>query len=186
MRLESFDQFDSEPQESILESLLMVNEEKCMAKYSLNEFKNFFKSTLLLESVNHEDNLMLEKAHAYYEMSMFSQTKSSWFEKESSPVYLDAGDHMILVNNNEAFIIEKSTYKAINEGWGLDSVKNAWNSFTKKVVSVVKTASKKVEKVANAMSAGAKKAWEWVQGAASAAYPINSRANGSEYAGSSS
>jgi hypothetical protein len=152
----------------VLENLLVLNEEKCMAKYSLNEFKNFFKSTLLLESVNDEDNLMLEKAHAYYEMSMLSETKSSWFESNESPVYLDAEDHMILVSNNEAFIIEKSTYQAINEWWSWEDVKGAWKTFSTKVVKVAQNVSKGAVKVYNEMSDGAKKAWEWVKSAGSA------------------
>lgn len=175
MRLESFDQFNSSPQESLLESLLVLNEEKCMAKYTLNEFKNFFKNTMLLESVNDEDNLMLEKAHAYYEISMLSESKSSWFNGISSPVYLDAEDHMILVNNNEAFIIAKSTYTAINESWGWDDITGAWNSFTSKVVSVAKSVTNKVAKVVDAMSAGVKKAWEWVKAAGSAAVKFMSK-----------
>lgn len=169
MRLENFDQFDSQPQVSVLESLLVLNEEKCMPKYSLNEFKNFFKSTLLLESVNEEDNLMLEKAHAYYEMNMLSDAKKGWFENESSPVYLDAEDHMILVNNNESFIIAKSTYTAINEGWGWEDVESAWNSFTDKVVQVAKNVNKTVTSTVDAMTAGVRKAWEWVKAASSAA-----------------
>jgi len=169
MRLESFNQFNAQPQALVLENLLVLNDEKCMAKYSLNEFKNFFKRALLLESVNQEDNIMLEKAHAYYEMSMLSEAKREWFEKESSPVYLDAEDHMILINNNEAFIISKSTYTAINEDWGWGDITDAWDSYTNKVVSVAKSVSKDVIKTYNEVSDGAKKAWEWVKTAGSAA-----------------
>lgn len=169
MALEKFCGFEYSKNKYLLENLFVLNEEKCMAKFSLNEFKNFFKSALLLESVSYDDNLMLEKAHAYYEISMLSESRKEWFQN-TSPVYLDAEDHVILINNSEAFIVSKYTYRAINEWWTWEDVKGAWNTFSDKVVQVAKDTGNDVAKIYDEVSDGAKKAWEWVKAAASAAY----------------
>lgn len=174
MRLENFAQFES--QTSILENLLTLNPEKCMPKFGLNEFKNIFKRSLMLESIGTENESMLQKAHAYYEIHMLNESKGNWFESEgNAPVYIDAEEHMILVKNNEAFIISKSTFQAINEGWGWEDVKGAWDNYTKEVVKVGTSAIKGVSAKVDQLSDGTKKAWEWVKAAGSAAVKFLSK-----------
>jgi hypothetical protein len=169
--ISSFSEFDNTQENSLLESVFTLGEQGCMPKYGLNEFKNIFRENLLLESDNAEDERMLEGAHAYYELAMLSEARSHWFDTEGEPVYIDSDDHMIIVKNNEAFVISKSTYVAINEWrWPTwDDVKSSYNDLKKKVVTYTDKTVTWVKDKAKDLSDGATKAWNWVKTATSAA-----------------
>lgn len=168
-----------------MDFIFSLDEQKCMAKYGFNEFKKLF-SGKLLESEGYVDELLIEKAHSYYEMSMLSEAKPHWFDNEEEIFKIDAETHIILVKNSEAFIIEKKTHDAINEWWSLDDAKKAWNKFSGSVSNYVDkkidSAKKTIKKTWNAISDGAKKAWEWVKSAASAAVKFLSEMTWVEWA----
>jgi hypothetical protein len=154
------------------EDIFELHESNSMAKYGLSDFKSLFRGPLL-ESNGYVDDELLEKAHVCYELDMLSETKSHWFESEGEILKIDAGDHMILIKNNEAYIVSSNTMNSINEFWSWSDAKSAWNGLTKSVtdfaVEKYKQAKGAVLKAWNAISDGAKKAWEWVKTAAAAA-----------------
>jgi hypothetical protein len=107
---------------------------------------------------------------------------------------------MILVKNNEAFVISKSTYMAINEWWSWEDVKSSYKSFKNKVVNytnkavdwgkekvqqakeVTKKSYNSLKEITDDLSAGAKKAWEWVKSAASAVVKFASEMSWTDWA----
>jgi hypothetical protein len=168
--ISDFDQFSNESNLIDLDDVFSLNENGSAPKYSKAEFKNMFRGPLL-ESEGSVDEALLEKAHAYYEISMLYENKSHWLETPGQFVYLDADTHMILMKNGEGFVIEKSTFAVargrsnnINEwGIGWSDIKAGWN----KVKSVAKSAIKKTASVLkkgyDALSYGAQKAWEFLK-----------------------
>ena len=168
--ISNFDQFSNESNLIDLDDVFSLNENGSATKYSKEEFKNMFRGPLL-ESEGSVDESLLEKAHAYYEISMLYETKSHWLETAGQFVYLDADTHMILMKNGEGFVIEKSTFAVargrgnnLNEwGIGWSDIKAGWN----KVKSVAKAAVKKTASVLkggwDALSYGAQKAWEFLK-----------------------
>ena len=168
--ISDFDQFSNESNLIDLDDVFSLNENGSAPKYSKAEFKNMFRGPLL-ESEGSVDEALLEKAHAYYEISMLYETKSHWLETAGQFVYLDADTHMILMKNGEGFVIEKSTFAVargrgnnLNEwGIGWSDIKAGWN----KVKSVAKAAVKKTASVLkggwDALSYGAQKAWEFLK-----------------------
>jgi hypothetical protein len=149
-----------------------INEIHAMAKYGLNEFKALFEG-ILFESEGYSDEALLEKTHVCYELDMLSESKSHWFETEGEVVTIDAGEHMILVKNNEAYIISANTYSSINEWWTWDDAKKAWDKLKQKVATFAAEQYKKAKEVAakawDTMSAGAKTAWDFVKTCTAAA-----------------
>lgn len=168
--ISNFDQFSNESNLIDLDDVFSLNENGSATKYSKEEFKNMFRGPLL-ESEGSVDEALLEKAHAYYEISMLYETKSHWLETSGQFVYLDADTHMILMKNGEGFVIEKSTFAVakgrgnnLNEwGIGWSDIEAGWD----KVKSVAKAAVKKTASVLkggwDALSYGAQKAWEFLK-----------------------
>ena len=169
MYIKQFENFDSAVLN--LEDVFSLNEQKCMAKYGLDEFKKFF-GTEISESLGSEDESLMEQAHTYYEMSMLSEAKSHWFDSEGEIYKIDADTHIILVKENEAYIIEKKTHDAINEWWSWQDAAGAWNKFSSAVSSYVsnkwESGKKWLSSTWASISDGAQKAWEWTKKAAAA------------------
>lgn len=166
MNIQKFDQFGTE-----VIDIFQLDESKSMAKYGLDEFKNIFRGPLL-ESDGFVDELLLEKAHVCYEMSMLTEAKSHWFDTPGEILKIDAEDHTILIKNNEAYIVATSTLNAVNEFWSWSDAKSAWNSFSSKVTNYAKEKVQQAKTVAvkawDTISDGAKKAWEFVKSCAAA------------------
>lgn len=151
-----------------LSDLFSLNETRSAAKYSKEEFKKLF-SQPLLESEGYIDEDLLENAHAYYEFSMLSEAKSHWFESKGSLIYLDCDSHFILIKNGEGFVIERSTFEIsqnLNEGW--NTISSVWNRLKKSAVDSIKAQASVVKGAWDALSYGAKKAWEFVKTCANA------------------
>jgi len=151
--------------------LFSLNENGSSARYSKDEFRSLFSDSLL-ESDGYVNEELLEGAYAYYELSTLYENKSGWIDSGSSynNVFLDCDSHIILIKNGMGYLIEKSTLdiaRSLNEkgiGWLEDKwnkVKSAGNSAIKKTVSAVKGGW-------DALSYGAKKAWEFVKSCSSA------------------
>jgi hypothetical protein len=151
--------------------LFSLNESGTSARYNKEEFKSLFRDSLL-ESEGYVDEDLLEGAHAYYELGVLYEHKSEWVESDSSSkdVFLDCDSHIILMKNGIGYVIEKNTLdiaKSINEG-ALSWLEDKWN----KAKEIGKAAIKKTVSVVkggwDALSYGAKKAWEFVKSCASA------------------
>lgn len=175
--IQSFNQFESLNEDLLLENLFSLHEQGIMPKYNSTEFKNIF-SGYLNEAEEYADDNTLNEAHAYYEIAMLSEARSSWGETDEEINYIDAETHVILIKNSEAFIIEKKTFdlvQSIDESWlgdAWDKGKAALKSVKDKVVSFAKEkigqAKKFVAKAWDKISDGAKKAWEWMKTAVAA------------------
>ena len=154
------------------EDLFQLHESNAMAKYGLSDFKSLFRGALL-ESEGYVDDRLLERAHVCYELDMLAESKSHWFSDDGEVVKIDAGDHIILVKNNEAYIVSANTMNSINEFWSWSDAKNAWNGLTKSVtnfaVQKYQQAKGAAVKAWDAISDGAKKAWEFVKSCTAAA-----------------
>jgi hypothetical protein len=151
-----------------LSDLFSLNETNSAVKYGKEEFKKLF-SAPLLESNGYVDDELLETAHAYYEFSMLSEAKSHWFESKGNLIYLDCDSHFILIKNGEGFVIERSTFELsqnINEGW--DAISGVWNRLKKSASDTIKAQASAVKGAWDALSYGAKKAWEFVKTCANA------------------
>jgi len=168
--ISNFNEFANEPNLIDLDDVFSLNENGSAAKYSKEEFKNMFRGPLL-ESEGSVDESLLEKAHAYYEISMLYETKSHWLEASGQFVYLDADTHMILMKNGEGFVIEKSTFAVargrgnnLNEwGIGWSDIKAGWDKVKSVAKSVVKKTASVIKGGWDALSYGAQKAWEFLK-----------------------
>jgi hypothetical protein len=167
------------------EDIFELHESNSMAKYGLDDFKSLFRGPLL-ESNGYVDDELLEKAHVCYELDMLNEAKSHWFESDGDVVKIDAGEHVILVKNNEAYIVSANTLNSINEFWSWSDAKNAWHglktSVTAFAVDKYKQAKGAALKVWDAISDGAKKAWEFVKTCAAAAVKFISEMTWVEWA----
>jgi hypothetical protein len=154
------------------EDIFQLHESNAMAKYGLDDFKSLFRGPLL-ESEGYVDEQLLERAHVCYELDMLAESKSHWFSDEGEVVKIDAGEHIILIKNNEAYVVSANTLNSINEFWSWSDAKNAWHglktSVTAFAVDKYKQAKGAALKVWDAISDGAKKAWEFVKTCAAAA-----------------
>lgn len=97
-----------------LKEILKLNENRGMANCNSKEFKNLF-SEKITESNYFTDESLVEKAHAYYELSMLLESRPNWFEDNKNICYIDSYDYLILIKNSEAFIIEKKTIDLCKE-----------------------------------------------------------------------
>jgi len=164
MPIQNFDQFEIETQRN--ESIFQLDESGSMAKYNLANFKNLFRNGLL-ESGGVVDEELLEKAHVCYEIAMLTEAKSYWFDTDGEVLKIDAGDHVILIKNNEAFIIAANTLNAINEWLSWADIRYTWDAFTTKVSNFAKEKIQQVKSAAiktfDTLSDGAKKAWNFLK-----------------------
>lgn len=174
---ESFYNFAPNDGGANINELFSLNQ-SCMPKYTCEEFKNLF-SSYLNESEEYMDDDSLNEAHAYYEIAMLSEARSSWGETEGDIHYVDAETHVILVKNSEAFIIEKKTLDYVQNNnlnefkmFSFSDLKKAYHKLKDKAVDYAKkkisNAKEFVAKSWDKMSDGAKKAWEWMKTAVSA------------------
>jgi len=168
-----------------IDDIFQLDETNNMAKYGLNDFMSIFRGSLL-ESDGYVDESLLEQAHVCYELDMLAESRSHWFESEGEVTSIDAEDHVILIKNNEAYIISANTFKALNELWSWNDAKNAWNNLNSKVTKFAKEKIGQNKKAAiktwDAISDGAKKAWEWCKTAAAAAVKFLSEMTWVEWA----
>jgi len=162
--IESFQSFHLRNMGIDYGDLFSLQENKSQAKYSFEGFRNYF-SGLLLESDGYIDESLLEDSFAFYEYSMLYEAKSHWFESESikEAMYLDCDSHMMIFTNGEGFLIEKRTFSKINEWLSMNDIGNAWNSLKNKTKAAVDNVKAAAGKTWDAISYGAKKAWEFVK-----------------------
>jgi hypothetical protein len=146
MSIQNFNEFQSyNPYNTAalrMNDIFQLDETNNMAKYNMSDFMSMFSGPLF-ESDGYVNGSILEKAHVYYELSMLNEARSHWFLSESETTTIDAGDHIILVKDSEAYIISSSTYKAMNEDWEFmtfDDYKEAYNELSKKVKQFAKAA----------------------------------------------
>jgi hypothetical protein len=175
--IQSFNEFGLLNEDLLLEDLFSLHEQRIMPKYNSAEFKNIF-SGYLNEAEEHTDDNTLNEAHAYYEIAMLSESRSSWGETDGDIHYIDAETHVILIKNSEAFIIEKNTFdtvQSIDESWlgdlwnkGKVKLKNIKDKVVSKAKEKIAQSKKFVAKAWDKISDGAKKAWEWLKSAVSA------------------
>lgn len=167
------------------EDIFQLDESNVMAKYGLADFKSIFRGPLL-ESNGYSDDALLEKAHVCYELGMLSESKSHWFDDDGEVVKIDAGEHIILIKNNEAHIISTNTLNSINEFWSWEDADAAWNNLRSSVSKFAEEKYKQAKEVAvktwDAISDGAKKAWGFVKTCAAAAVKFISEMNWVEWA----
>ena len=138
------------------------DDEKYTASYSLIEFKNGIKQELY-ESEGYVDEELIEEAYLYYEMAAFAESKESWTSDNVKVMSLDAGENVILIRNNEAYVISKNTFNSVNEDWSFASAENAWNKLKAKTSSSINSMSAGAKKAWTGLTDGAKKAWEFVK-----------------------
>jgi hypothetical protein len=141
------------------------SEERNSAVYTFSQFKNILRAELY-EAEEYVDDLILEEAYSYYEISSFLESKGNWISNPGGSImYLDAGENVILIKESDSYIISKSTFEAINENKPgmFDRAKGAWNKMKAKTTSAISSMSAGAKKAWNAMSDGAKKAWAFVK-----------------------
>jgi len=138
------------------------SEERHTARYTLKEFKNVIKQELY-ESEGYVDEELIKEAYMYYEMASFTDSKGDWTSGKENIMSLDAGENVILIKNNEAYVISKSTFDSVNEDWSFASAKNAFNTLRAKASSTIDSMSAGAKKAWDGLSDGAKKAWEFVK-----------------------
>jgi hypothetical protein len=111
--------FDSgESFQSKINQMLFLKQNGCVVGMDLNEFKSNFRSNALLETRGYDGSeAILEKAYSVYELGMFSEAKSHWFENRN-PVfensrgvisYLEFEGNILLFKDGEAFMISETS-----------------------------------------------------------------------------
>ena len=138
------------------------SEERYTASYTLKEFKNVIKQELY-ESEGYVDEELIKEAYMYYEMASFADSKGDWTSGKENIMSLDAGENVIIIKNNEAYVISKSTFDSVNEDWSFASAKNAFNTLRAKASSTIDSMSAGAKKAWDGLSDGAKKAWGFVK-----------------------
>jgi|688.fasta_scaffold00022_210 hypothetical protein len=126
--------FDSDSLlESKINQMFSLKNNGCSVGYSMDEFKNLFRSSHLLESHGYDESeALLEKAYNIYELGMLEESKSHWFDNNRTLMlehtkgiisYLEFEGNILLFKEGEAFMIKESSLKmmkdqdqAINEG----------------------------------------------------------------------
>ena len=122
---ESFN-FDSD---SILESkinqMLSLTQNGCSVGFTLNDFKNLFRSDSLSESHGYDGSeALLEKAYSVYELGMLQEAKSHWFEENNPHTYehsrgvisyLEFEGNVLLFKDGEAFMIGEKSLNMIKD-----------------------------------------------------------------------
>ena len=146
------------------DDLFSLQENKSQAKYSFQEFKNYF-SDFLLESEGHIDESLLENSFAFYECSMLYEAKSHWFEGAGigNSDYLDCGTHALVIKDGEGFLIEKITFNKINEWLTMDDIHKAWGNLKKSAGNAWDKGEKIIKSAGKAISYGAEKAWNFLK-----------------------
>jgi len=150
--------------EAKINQMFSLKNNGCSVGYSMDEFKDLFRSSHLLESHGYDESeALLEKAYNIYELGMLEESKSHWFDNERPLMlehtkgiisYLEFEGNILLFKEGEAFMIKESSLKMmkdqdqiINEGLFnqiLDSKLNEsdeslleWSLFDNPVVNFV-------------------------------------------------
>lgn len=162
--IESFQSFHLRNMGIDYDDLFSLQENKSQAKYSFQEFKNYF-SDFLLESEGHIDESLLENSFAFYECSMLYEAKSHWFEGAGigNSDYLDCGTHALVIKDGEGFLIEKITFNKINEWLTMDDIHKAWGNLKKSAGNAWDKGEKIIKSAGKAISYGAEKAWNFLK-----------------------
>lgn len=169
-----------------IEDLFQLHESQIMPKFNLMDFKAIFRGPLL-ESEGYVDQDLLERTHAYYELAMLGTAKKEWLESEG-PIYsIPAGEHTILIKNNESFILSETTIRMINEGWSLADAVSEFNKLKNDTVNfikaTVKTAAEAIKKSWDAVANAAKRAYEMAKTLTEAAAEFFKEKTALEWAG---
>jgi len=83
-QIEGSYKFDSDSLlEAKINQMFSLKNNGCSVGYSIDEFKNLFRSSHLLESHGYDESeALLEKAYNIYELGMLEESKSHWFDNE--------------------------------------------------------------------------------------------------------
>jgi hypothetical protein len=162
--IESFQSFHLRNMGIDYDDLFSLQENKSQAKYSFQEFKNYF-SDFLLESEGYINESLLENSFAFYECSMLYEAKSHWFEGAGigNSDYLDCGTHALVIKDGEGFLIEKITFNKINEWLTMDDIHKAWGNLKKSAGNAWDKGEKIIKSAGKAISYGAEKAWSFLK-----------------------
>lgn len=162
--IESFQSFHLRNMGIDYDDLFSLQENKSQAKYSFQEFKNYF-SDFLLESEGYIDESLLENSFAFYECSMLYEAKSHWFEGAGigNSDYLDCGTHALVIKDGEGFLIEKITFNKINEWLTMEDIHKAWGNLKKSAGNAWDKGEKIIKSAGKAISYGAEKAWSFLK-----------------------
>jgi hypothetical protein len=164
----NFNQYSGIEKGGIFSSL----EERYISDYSLDEFKEIVKWDLY-ESDGYVDDYLVESAYAYYEISNLAESKWPWLNDDGDAFIVEADEHIIVIKNNEPYIISKSTFYKINEASSFERARKSFNSLrskaSNKIKSTIEAGGDMAKSAWDKMSDGAKKAWEFVKTLPSAA-----------------
>lgn len=125
-QIEESYKFDSD---SLLEAkinrMFSLKNNGCSVGYSMDEFKDLFRSSHLLESHGYDESeVLLEKAYNIYELGMLEESKSHWFDNERPLMlehtngiisYLEFEGNILLFKEGEAFMIKESSLKMMKD-----------------------------------------------------------------------
>ena len=118
--------FDSDSLlEAKINQMFSLKNNGCSVGYSIDEFKNLFRSSHLLESHGYDESeALLEKAYNIYELGMLEESKSHWFDNERPLMlehtkgiisYLEFEGNILLFKEGEAFMIKESSLKMMKD-----------------------------------------------------------------------
>lgn len=147
--------------------------EGLMIKLTMPEFSNMFEPRIFESSDN---DMLLEKSYAMYELGILHENKKDWFADEEKILMLESELGTVLFKNGSAFIISNYTMQAMNEGI-LDDMSAAWGKIkagAKKSASMVASLHSDIW---NSISDGAKKVWKFTKKIASAIKEITASSN---------
>ena len=125
-QIEESYKFDSDSLlEAKINQMFSLKNNGCSVGYSIDEFKNLFRSSHLLESHGYDESeALLEKAYNIYELGMLEESKSHWFDNERPLMlehtkgiisYLEFEGNILLFKEGEAFMIKESSLKMMKD-----------------------------------------------------------------------
>ena len=117
--------FDSDSMlESKINQMLSLTTNGCAAGFTLNEFKELFRSDSLIESQGYDESeALLEKAYSVYEIGMLQEAKSHWFDENKPQIYehskgvisyLEFEGNVLLFKDGEAFMVNERSLNMIH------------------------------------------------------------------------
>ena len=118
--------FDSDSMlESKINQMLSLTTNGCAAGFTLNEFKELFRSDSLIESQGYDESeALLEKAYSVYEIGMLQEARSHWFDENKPQIYehsrgvisyLEFEGNILLFKDGEAFMVNERSLNMIHD-----------------------------------------------------------------------
>jgi hypothetical protein len=105
--------------------MLSLTTNGCAAGFTLNEFKELFRSDSLIESQGYDESeALLEKAYSVYEIGMLQEAKSHWFDENKPQIYehsrgvisyLEFEGNILLFKDGEAFMVNERSLNMIHD-----------------------------------------------------------------------